>query len=264
MKRTLRWLGFVGILLGGWSLSSCEKVIDLDLRQTDTRLVIEGTVTDQPGPYTVRVSQTAHFDAAGTGQPLDQALVIIRDNAGQRDTLRPVGNGLYQTRRLVGTPGRTYTLAVTVNGRSYTATSTMPQPVAIDELTYEDAGPGQKAVVAHYTDPAGTVNQYRFVLWVGEKRQSAIFVDNDRLRNGIATRFALFAPGADLDDIETGDVVRVELLGIDAALYDYFKSLADLLGGQSATPANPNSNLSGGAVGYFSAQTVSTQTLTVR
>ncbi|WP_077134148.1 DUF4249 domain-containing protein [Spirosoma montaniterrae] len=251
----------LGALLG---LSSCEKVIDVDLRDTDTKTVIEGNITDQAGPYTVRVSQTANFNESGTGQTLDNATVLITDNTGQRDTLRGVGNGLYQTRTLRGTPGRAYTLSVTVGGKLYTATSTMPQPVVLDKLTYEDAGPGSKAIYAHFDDPANAINQYRFVMWINDKRQDAIFISDDRLRNGIRNRIALFSPGASADEVEPNDNVRVEMQGIDAGVYDYFKSLSDLLGGQSASPANPNTNLSGGAVGYFSAQTVSTNSLLVK
>jgi hypothetical protein len=45
---------------------------------------------------------------------------------------------------------------------------------------------------------------------------------------------------------------------IDKGAYDYFYSLDQITStnGNSATPANPVSNISGGALGYFSAHTV--------
>jgi hypothetical protein len=53
------------------------------------------------------------------------------------------------------------------------------------------------------------------------------------------------------------------MLGIDEAVYKYWYSLhfngGD--GGNIATPANPVTNISGGALGYFSAQTVDRKTV---
>jgi len=51
----------------------------------------------------------------------------------------------------------------------------------------------------------------------------------------------------------------------DAAVYKYWYSLNDGATGtgQSASPANPVTNISGGALGYFSAQTVRTKGIKV-
>ena len=66
-------------------------------------------------------------------------------------------------------------------------------------------------------------------------------------------------------NIKSGDTVTIEMLGIDEAVYKYWYSLhfngGD--GGNIATPANPVTNVSGGALGYFSAQTVDRKTVIV-
>ena len=41
------------ILAAVVTLSSCEQIIDYDLEEGDRKLVVEGLITDQPGPYTV-------------------------------------------------------------------------------------------------------------------------------------------------------------------------------------------------------------------
>jgi hypothetical protein len=51
-------------------------------------------------------------------------------------------------------------------------------------------------------------------------------------------------------------VVNIEMQCIDKNVYDYFFAIASVIQGQSATPANPVNNISGGALGYFSACTV--------
>lgn len=262
MQKITISLKIAGVLLPLWGAVGCEKVIDVPIRDSDTKVVIEGLVTQGTGPHTVRVSKSAPFGASGTGEPIDRAVVTIRTTAGQTDTLRSVGGGRYQTRRLVGTPGVTYTLAVVLDGTAYAATSTMPQPVLLDTLTQEVAAAGRRVVQAHYDDPADVANFYRFVVYVNDQRLDGVFVSDDRLRNGIRARTPI-GTGPDAPEINPGDRVRVRMECIDARVYDYLKSLADLLGGQALTPANPNTNLSGGALGYFSAQTASTNSLTV-
>ena len=52
---------------------------------------------------------------------------------------------------------------------------------------------------------------------------------------------------------EIGDTIDLSLLNIDEKSYDYLLTLNTIIGnGQpSAAPANPNSNFSNGALGYF-------------
>ena len=72
-----------------------------------------------------------------------------------------------------------------------------------------------------------------------------------------------------LEDVKSSDEVIVELLGIDENVYDYFNTLATILGdGQgpssgSTTPSNPNSNISNGALGYFAAYSYTQSTITI-
>ena len=167
---------------------------------------------------------------------------------------------------LTGTIGHTYTLRVALGGAVYQATSTMPALVPLDALTYEAQALGD-IVYANYTDPAMAGNYYRWVMYVNDKQQGDVFVVNDRLNNGIRTRQALFLTSSNAPHLTTGDRIRVEMQCIDAPVYDYFFGLAQVLGSgnnQVATPANPTSNLSGGALGYFSAYSGTTNNLTIK
>jgi hypothetical protein len=61
----------------------------------------------------------------------------------------------------------------------------------------------------------------------------------------------------------TGDTVWVDLLSIDKASYDYFNTLNNILTSDrsptSLAPANPNTNLTNGALGYFAAYSISSR-----
>jgi len=58
-----------------------------------------------------------------------------------------------------------------------------------------------------------------------------------------------------------GDVIDVWLEMIDKGVFEYFRT-ANRNGGRSASPANPVSNISNGALGYFSACSVRKKTFT--
>ena len=58
-------------------------------------------------------------------------------------------------------------------------------------------------------------------------------------------------------NVNPGDTLTVDLHSIDEATYWYFHTLRDILSSDrsptSLSPANPNTNLTNGSLGYFSA-----------
>jgi len=68
--------------------------------------------------------------------------------------------------------------------------------------------------------------------------------------------------------VNPGDTITVELLTIDKAAYDYYSILRDILSSDrsatSLSPANPNTNLTNGPLGYFAAFTVDTKSIVLK
>src|SRR6185312_704498 len=124
------------LLVIGFSLLAigCQKVINIDLNSASPAIVIIGNINDQPGPYTVTLSQNATFSDPNTSPSVSGAFITISDNAGNKDTLTEVSPGRYHTKKIQGIIGRTYYLNVISNGQTYTASSTMPQLVPFDTL----------------------------------------------------------------------------------------------------------------------------------
>ena len=242
---------------------SCQKVIQVDLNSSAPVIVIEGTISDQPGPYQVAISQTVE---PNTFPPVSGADVTMSDNLGNSEVLTETPAGTYTSSHMQGVPGRTYTLAVLSSGVAYTASSTMPLPVEIDSLSESSLSFGRndsKDVEVHFHDPAGTQNFYRFVEIKNSVRQKNIFLITDRLQDGGEITSTLFA---DTDTLLTGDSVSVQLQCIDENVYNYFRTLAQVLNNStlSTSPANPPSNLSNGALGYFSAYAVRTKFIIIQ
>jgi hypothetical protein len=93
-------------IIGVISLSSCEKVIDIDLKDSDNKLVIEGKINNL-GECTVKLSQVKNYDQDNEFPSVNDAIVVIFDNNGNLDTLEQDTSGLYYSEEIIGTPGVT-------------------------------------------------------------------------------------------------------------------------------------------------------------
>ncbi|MFL5809960.1 MAG: DUF4249 domain-containing protein [Flavisolibacter sp.] len=246
---------------------SCKKVIDLNLQESEKKYVVEGVITNEPGVCKVHLSQTIGFDEDNIFPGVSGAIVKVKDN-GVEFTLMETQTGTYQTNLVNGTPGHTYQLSVSVAGQVFTATCTMPQPVLMDTL-YISRGPfGQfKFATVGYTDPAGVDNGYRFVQYVNGLKDPTIFWEDDEFTDGQYV-LNLLDTGVDKKDdphnINSGDVVTLEMLCVDEAVLRYWYTL-QFSGGDgssnTAAPSNPLTNIQGGALGYFSAHTIDRRTV---
>jgi Domain of unknown function (DUF4249) len=250
---------FLLIALGGYS---CHKTITLNLNSIPPQIVIEGEVTDSAGPYTVTINQSVSFYADNSFPAVSGAFVSISDGK-VTDNLTETSPGVYITHILQGKPGNTYTLTVLARDTTFTAVSTMPQPVALDSVTFQTRSllkTNQITPIANFQDPAGIKNYYQFLLYInGVPFTRDIFVFDDRLSDARYINNKLFLDSAYL---QVGDQVQVKMNGIDANVYNYFYQLSVSSGAglfnATASPANPGSNIDNGAFGYFSAHTTTT------
>ena len=249
-------------------LSGCTKVINLSVPNAAAQLVIQGNVTNAPGPYQVMINSTVSFTAENSFPAVDGAVVTITDNTGVYDSLVETSSGVYTTQgNWQGQPGNTYTLHVTYNGVGYVGTSTMPQPVNLDSVTFDQITRLKKVVieaVPNFQDPPGVQNYYQFTETINGELFDKIFVFDDRLSDGKYIRQPLADDSAHL---ALGDYVAVSMYCVDENTYTYFRELAqqqntgtfDAVLFTDVAPSDPGSNLSGGVLGYFSAHTVQTK-----
>jgi len=243
--------------------TACETVIEPNLKNVEPQLVIEGEITDQAGPYLVKLSKTTNFTAASQFIGVENALVILSDNIGIIDTLSMTKSGIYQTSKITGIPLHQYSLRVVSEGKEYTAQCTMPPKVLLDTIYQQEdtiIGRTNKSIRIVFIDPVNEVNQYRFQLYKNGEPLDNISIRNDKYFNGQNNNVNLRVPDKGI----TGDVFMVQLLCIDKSVYTYFFSLSQTLSSQNAVPANPISNITGGCLGYFSAETIDSKQIILK
>lgn len=125
---------------------SCVDKVDLAVHAENLPIVVDGLITDQPGPDTVRLSYAYPVD--GRYYPpkgFDGATVTITDDTGAIDYLAGIGHGYYVTQSTIGAVGRTYQLTILLPARGDAPEETVaistPQKMVgagtIDSIFYE-------------------------------------------------------------------------------------------------------------------------------
>lgn len=260
-KRFYGGAAFVLFMLLG--LAACEEVIDIELKEADQVLVIEANVSNSERTHYVLISKTVPFSSNSTNNPQSGALVKIEEEGGAAERIfNEVSPGQYQLNDYRANPGRTYKLTVEFENEEYQASSTMPAPIAIDSIgtvTESFFGEDEKNVGIVYQDPPGERNYYRYLITVNGQPSNLVFAYNDKFNDGRRVQRNLYHEDLDL---VAGDYVEVEQHCIDQAVYTYFNGIQSNNPG-SAAPANPVSNFSNGALGYFSAHSITRASATI-
>jgi len=249
----------------------CQKVINVDLNVAAPKIVIEGLITDRRGPYSVSITKSGSYFDQPVLPTVSGAEVTIRDNTGTTDTLKEAAPGIYVTFRTRGIPGRTYTLNVISDNVEYKGTSSMLNHVDIDSLTlvksdmqrFDFSGDVHNDthmdIHCFFNDPL-TKNFYRVKVYKNDSINIQSYrLFDDQYTNGEETDLRVARA-------EAGSTYRIELLSIDKSTYSYYRTLADLLYTNpffGSTPANPNTNLSNEALGYFGACAISSKTIVI-
>jgi len=252
------------------AISGCQKVINVDLNEAAPRIVIEGLVTDRRGSYMLTISKSGSYFNQPVLQTVSGAIAFITDNEGFTDTLKESGPGIYYTQKLRGFPGTTYSLKVIAEDQTYEGSSTMMSHVTIDSLKVfksleEGFGLGgnqndsRYEIHCFFKDPREK-NYYRIKVFKNDSINTENYrLYDDQYTNGEFTELRIAHASA-------GNTYRVELLSLDKSTYGYFRTLEDLIFTNpffGSTPANPDTNLTNGALGYFGTAAISSRTIVV-
>lgn len=258
------------IILSILLISSCEETIILDTDQTMPKTIVEAVVTNQPGRQYVHLRRTVDFYHNGDIPTVSGATVSVTDSRGvKHDYIESTEQPGYYTPSppFVGEVGLTYTLSISALGESFTASDELLPVTSIDSLSYaidedeqeDPEDPGKFYVSMLYMqEPQDEDNYYRFRFYRNGKIQN-----NDGRDITITDDTGV---GESIDGIESpyfyqqGDTARVEMISLSRAGFVYFSDFANLIfsdgGIFSPLPANPRTNISGGALGVFQVSSI--------
>lgn len=258
----------------------CEDVIEIDLNSADPKIVIEGSVANDNSPTQVRITRSTDFYEPGVYDKITGAEVEITDSEGNSGFMTEIEDGLYQTDAVLGEEGRTYYITVKAEGETYDAESTIPKQINLDSLfieispfSQENSDQEEKFYSLHiyFQDYPDNEDYARLRILNNGVLLGGYRIYNDKYTNGNYINARLNLSAKD-NDIKIGDELTVQLLSIDKASYNYYltangvnASRTNGGGGppSSVSPANPVTNWTNDALGFFSAFTFSVQSIEV-
>ena len=270
------------ILLIVVTLTACEKTVYLDLNQNDSKVTIEGQVTNQAGYQYVKISRSVGFYDTGESPRIQDAIVFVSDDLGNEFEFvhNPRGHadssGYYMPLdAFAGQIGRTYKLSATVDAELYEAEDKLFSVTTIDSLAYrinddeaEDPKDGNKfyEVLIYAIEPQGTTDYYLFKFYRNDSlkvyNDTDIYYSDDEVL------------GEQIDGVpspiyyEPGDTARVEAYSLSRNGFVFYNDLQTLLtsdGGLfSQPPSNSRTNLTNGALGYFQASAIDMKEIVIK
>ena len=112
---------FIGIVVLIFFTFSCIEEFRPELDNFDNLLVLDGKITNEPGPYTIKLSISSDVDFINI-EALSNATVVISEEGGIEETLIEVNPGEYKTKvdGIQGKVGENYKISITTaNGKKY-------------------------------------------------------------------------------------------------------------------------------------------------
>ena len=266
MKNIITILSLVFVFI------SCEDVIEVDLDTSNPRLVIEASINlleDGSTASVIHLTKTAAF-FDNVIPIVDDAIVKITSEDSEEFTFNHIGNGDYHT-NFTPDPMLQYTLTVIENGQTYTATEQLNTVSSIENVEQNEEGGfnGDEIEIRFsFLDPPGIENYYYVegLSTRGNNRDAF----NDEFFDGNEVPGFYF-----VEDLTEGDVVTLNLFGVDEQFYNFMFVLlqqgSEDSGGPFETqPATIKGNIINQTdpdnypLGYFRISELSTVTFTIQ
>jgi len=251
---------------------SCTERIEIELDESYTRLVVDGSISTDTMQHTVVLTTTSSYYYNQPAPAITGAMVTISDGTLLYD-LTEEKPGVYRTAPSVyGIPGKTYSLniklASAIGGYdSYTATSILNPITSLDSISLlfhpEWSLNGIWEVKCFVQEPP-TIDFYRFLLYKNQvlltDTLNEWLITDDLFLNGNYTNglpIAYIDQSNPEQGLLPGDTVMTEVNNIGTEYYSFLvEAQTELFGSNplfSGPPANIKGNISNGAVGFFSA-----------
>lgn len=225
---------------------SCEKVVDVDLPETETRLIINGIVRvnqdDEFLPIRIEATETTSFFDEPVVTQLDDAVILV----GEPDPDNPdnlnlgvsvlreyqAGTGIYEPDTIGNdvderiptafiNPNTVFYLIVEHKGKRYAGITNYVPTVPIDRLEQGDEtlfDEDDTEVKITITDTPDEKNYYVFDFGFGE-----FLALDDQFINGQEFEFSYFYDS----ETETGNTIAVSILGADQQFFNYMDLLVE-------------------------------------
>lgn len=227
MKKLLKILMMIILIM----LTSCEDVIELELEESEPRLVVEANLIwsrDEPeNPHFIRLTTTAPY-FSDVVPPAEGAEVSLFGPGGQEYFFRETEPGIFRHDGFEPQESGTYELVILYEDDEYRATEQFveaPQLETIEQIDNGGFAGDEIELRAYYVDPVDQENYYLFLFF---HEGLSLQLANDNFTNGNRS-FARFSD----EDLTPGDWISIQIRGISQNFYEYMYLLLSQSGNRS-------------------------------
>ncbi len=213
------YLKIIFLLLSLNSLFSCEEVVQIDLEESDPRLVIEASILWRKNTVGnvqfIRLTTTAAFFDDQI-PPAEGASVSVYSETGMEFAFEEMEPGIFRNDQFVPQLNKSYELEIEYKGEVYRAKETLLPVAPLEYIEQTDNGGfgGEDIELkAYFTDPRNFQNNYLVRFFYDDL---SIQIYDDEFTDGNQT-FAYFTN----EDLTSGEEVGFEIQGISKRYYDY-------------------------------------------
>jgi hypothetical protein len=253
MNKLLYLIVFVLIL-------SCEKVINVDLEELESQLVVEAVIDANDSKCRVEISMSKDFYGSDDYEKINSAIInVTNEKSGENTEIINVGSGIYESTIEI-VEKSTYTISILIDGEEYIASCFLHAKPQIKSIEYEIKDEDELYMICKLTDDKEYENYYRCKLEHNFVNfDTRYYMKNDDENEKDIVKFNInTVPRGTKDDenkVVYGDSLSITVYSYDEKVYDYFKQMSKNLtknSSQQDTPANPVNNFSKNILGYFS------------
>ena len=257
-------------------LSACTKEVKMDYPSAEKQLVVEGYIESGRYPVVYLTKSSPYFEKIDSSNVVkliaSVAKVSISDGKETEVlTLRYAKNIFppyyYEGTDIRGEIGKTYTITVELEGKTYTSTTTLLEPVSLQKISLVKTTNNklQNFLSLNFLDPKGVKNCYRvYTKRIGKDPNYVpcyLSTFNDYGFDGQEFNFEVIRSYSSVVQTDNGryfvkgDSVMVKFCTIDEQQHNYWKSVETQIA-ISANPfglssSDPLTLINGGALGVW-------------
>ncbi len=264
----MRKLWFIGLAV---LMTACEEQITWDLQSQEVMaLVVDGMITNERKAHLVRLTLPVQ-QLNEPPRPVSGALVAITDG----DTIywmheKPVGSGVYYTDSTVqGVIDKVYYLYVKINEHEFLSSGSrmVPvEPLQDPDIRQVNKDPDLFKLVYHESRDPSMMQVYldwSYLLPPEQQEKARVWEHYYTLKSVDVNE--LFKPDREQVFFPAGTIIYRRKLSLSSGYQSFLRSLmmeTEWKGGVfDVMPANVRTNIRGGALGFFAACSVVTDTL---
>ncbi|MCM4157919.1 DUF4249 family protein [Gramella sp. AN32] len=214
---------------------SCEDVVEVDLDETQGRLVVEASILWKKGTagnmQEIILSTTTPFYKDEIPFVNDAEVTIINTD-GTEFKFNFEGNGRYISENFIPELNETYFLEIYYNAEIYKAAEVFKSVSEIDKIEQAEGGGfagDEYELKFYYTDPVDTEDYYLFKFSFEDRLTFEIYEDEFTNGNQI---FGYYSN----EDLEKGSLVTASIQGISKNYYEYLFILRSQVGSNQGGP----------------------------